>query len=82
MSLQITKLKSTAVESFSENLIVVLSGIPICIQQAILLVNWYYAYSNKTADEKGKSLNKMLLNIFRKFFLTGLSNSTISISTG
>ena len=30
-------------------------------------MNWYDVFSNKTADEKTKSLNNILLNIFRNF---------------
>ena len=39
----------------------------VCIQRVILLVNWNGVFSNKTADEKVKSLNKILLNIFENF---------------
>ena len=39
----------------------------VCIQHVILLVNWNDVFSNKTADEKVRSLNKILLNIFRNF---------------
>ena len=40
---------------------------PVCIECAISLVNWNDVFSNKTADEKVKSLNNILLNIFRNF---------------
>ena len=40
---------------------------PVCIQCSVLLVNWNYVFSNKTPDEKVKSLNIILLNIFRNF---------------
>ena len=30
-------------------------------------MNWNYVFSNKTADEKVKSLNNILLNMFRNF---------------
>ena len=39
----------------------------VCIQREISLVNWNDVFSNKTADEKVKSLNNILLNIFRNF---------------
>ena len=39
----------------------------VCIQREISLVNWNGVFSNKTADEKVKSLNNILLNIFRNF---------------
>ena len=39
---------------------------PVCIQRPILSVNWN-VFSNKTADEKVKSLNNILSNIFRNF---------------
>ena len=32
---------------------------PVCIQRAISSVNWNDAFSNKTADEKVKSLNNI-----------------------
>ena len=37
----------------------------VCMQHAISLVNWSNLFSNKTADEKVKSLNNILLNMFR-----------------
>ena len=40
---------------------------PVCIQRAISLVNWNNVFSNKTADEKVKSLYNTLLNIFKNF---------------
>ena len=40
---------------------------PVCIQRAISLVNWNDVFSNKTADEKVKSLYNILLNIFKNF---------------
>ena len=39
----------------------------VCIQREISLVNWNDVFSNKTTDEKVKSLNNILLNIFRNF---------------
>ena len=40
---------------------------PECIRRAISLVNWNDVFSNKTADEKVKSLINILLNKFRNF---------------
>ena len=40
---------------------------PVCIQSVISLVNWNDVFNSKTADEKVKSLNNILLNIFRNF---------------
>ena len=40
---------------------------PVCIQQVVSLVNWNDVFIKKTADEKVKSLNNILLNIFRNF---------------
>ena len=40
---------------------------PVCTPCEISLVNWNYAFSNKTADEKVKSLNSILSNSFRNF---------------
>ena len=37
------------------------------MHRPILLVNWNDVFSNKTADEKVKSLNHILLNTFRHF---------------
>ena len=37
---------------------------PICIQRTVL-VNWNDVFNKKTADEKVKSVNNILLNIFR-----------------
>ena len=39
---------------------------PICIKRATSLVNWNDVFRNKTAVEKVKSPNNILLNIFRK----------------
>ena len=48
---------------------------PVCIQRAISLVKWNDVFSNKTKDEKDKSLN-MLLNIFRNF----IPNRAVKVS--
>ena len=40
---------------------------PVCIQRTISLVNWNDAFINKTAGERVKSLNNILLNKFRNF---------------
>ena len=40
---------------------------PVCIQRAVSLVNCNAVFSNKTADEKVKSLTNILLNIFKNF---------------
>ena len=54
----------------------------VCIQRAISFVNWNDVFSNKVAHEKVKSLNNILLNIFRNFIPKRLFDSTISILTG
>ena len=40
---------------------------PVCTQRTISLVNWNDVFGNKTADEKVKNLNNILLNIFINF---------------
>ena len=57
---------------------------PLCKQRAISFVNWNDLFSKKTAYEKVKGLNSILLNILylEILFLIRLSNSTLSILTG
>ena len=48
---------------------------PVCMQHAVSLVNWNDVFSCKTANEKIKSLNNILWNIFRN----SISNKVIKV---
>ena len=55
---------------------------PVCIQRETSLKSWNNVFSNTTADEKDKSLNNILLNIFRNFILNKVIKVDYNILTG